>query len=156
MEGFVHGDYLSETEVNYITPEQLAVADVARRNAGTYPCNSGYCAAWVSGVYRAAVGSIPSGNAIDYWIKWKNTGSTSAENIPIGAVVVGCGGGGEMGNLYGHVGIYIGDGLVADNVGYHRIISLDKWIAQQTGNCRGYSGFCGWVWPNDLNLGDGI
>lgn len=155
-EGFVHGDYLSETEVNYVTPAQQAVADIARRNAGTFPCRSGYCAAWVSGVYRAAVGSAPSGNAIDYWIKWSHTGSTSSENIPVGAVVVGCGGGGEMGNLYGHVGIYIGDGMVADNIGSHRIISLERWISQQTGNCRGYSGFCGWVWPNDLMLGDGV
>lgn len=37
--------------------------------------------------------------------------------------------GSEAGLIYGHVGIYIGDGMVIDNIGHIRTVSLDNWIA---------------------------
>ena len=33
------------------------------------------------------------------------------------------------GRIYGHVGIYIGDGVVMDNIGSIRSISLDEWVS---------------------------
>lgn len=161
--GFVHKDYLSETKI-IIKPEpkpvtrpssqfasianlQERVVAIAKSNQGTRPCTGGWCAAWVSGIYEAAGLGYPGGNAIDYWTRWSSSGSTSMDNIPIGAVVVGSGSGSAAGNKYGHVGIYLGDGMVADNVGYHRIISLDEWAARQVGTCNGYHGYIGWVWP---------
>lgn len=156
-EGYISASNLSETRVNYITPEQRKVAETARYNRGTYPCTAGYCAAWVEGCYQGAkvATTYGFGNAIDYWNKWKETGSTSMDNIPVGAVVVGSGSGSELGNLYGHVGIYLGDGLVAENIGSHRIVTLEQWAASQVGTCQGYQGYIGWVWPNGIVLGEG-
>lgn len=155
IEGFIHEDYLSEGKVNYVTDNQKKVARIAKNNQGTYPCTANYCAAWVSGVYAAAGLGYPGGDAIDFWLQWKNSGSTSIDNIPVGAVVVGSGSGSYMGNRYGHVGVYIGDGKVADNVGYHRIISIEDWAKSQVGYCRGYHGYIGWVWPDNNVLGEG-
>ena len=33
------------------------------------------------------------------------------------------------GSIYGHVGIYVGNGTVMDNVGYIRTIGLEEWIS---------------------------
>ena len=127
--GFVHKDYLSETKIVIKTETkpvskpatkpstqfatianmQKRVAAIAESNQGTRPCTAGWCAAWVSGIYEAAGLGYPGGNAIDYWTRWSSSGSTSMDNIPIGAVVVGSGSGSAAGNKYGHVGIYIGN-----------------------------------------------
>lgn len=157
-EGYISASNLSETKVNYITPAQRKVAQTARYNRGTYPCTAGYCAAWVEGCYQGAgvASNYGFGNAIDYWNKWKDSGSTSMENIPVGAVVIGSGSGSADGNMYGHVGIYIGDGLVAENIGSHRIVTLEAWAASQVGTCQGHHGYIGWVWPNEVALGDGV
>ena len=161
--GFVHKDYLSDTKIVIkpatkpatkpssqfasITDPKERVVAIAKSNQGTRPCTAGWCAAWVSGIYEAAGLGYPGGNAIDYWTRWSSSGSTSMDNIPIGAVVVGSGSGSAAGNKYGHVGIYIGNGMVSDNPGYHRIISLEEWAAKQRGTCNGYHGYIGWVWP---------
>jgi hypothetical protein len=155
--GYMYSEYLSEEKIivetapqydyGYDTSLRERVAAIARNNQGTQPCIGGYCAKWVSGVYQAAGLGYPGGNAIDYWTRWGAKGSTSMDNIPVGAVVVGSGSGSEMGNKYGHVGIYLGDGLVADNIGYHRIVSIWEWVAYNKGTCNGYRGYIGWVWP---------
>ena len=165
---FVHRDYISETKIEipsqskpapqpairfeHIANIQERVVAIAVNNQGTKPCTAGWCAAWVSGVYQAAGLGYPGGNAIDYWTRWSSSGSTDMENIPVGAVVVGSGSGSASGNKYGHVGIYIGDGMVVDNPGYHRTISLNEWIAKQIGTCNGYHGYIGWVWPYGESL----
>lgn len=155
--GYMYTEYLSETKIKVesssnnkygnISSLRELVAAMARDNQGTQPCISGYCAKWVSGIYQAAGCGYPGGNAIDYWTRWGSSGSTRTDNIPVGAVVVGSGSGSELGNLYGHVGIYIGNGMVADNIGRHRITTLEAWIAYNAGVCQGYRGFIGWVWP---------
>lgn len=157
VEGFIKKDNLSETKANYITDMQNKIANIAKNNAGTYPCTANYCAAWVEGVYHAAgLGYTPCfGNAIDYWNKWSSSGSSSLENIPVGAVVVGSGSGSYMGNLYGHVGVYLGNGLVAENIGRHNITDINSWINSQRGTCQGHHGFIGWVWPYNNALGEG-
>lgn len=162
--GYMHKDYLSETEIkieappkvdySYIGDFQERVATIAKNNQGTQPCINGFCAKWVSGIYEAAGLGYPGGNAIDYWTSWGYSGSTSMDNIPVGAVVVGSGSGSEAGNKYGHVGIYIGDGMVADNIGYHRIISIWDWATANDGYCQGYHGYIGWVWPYGQPLGN--
>ncbi len=160
--GYMHKDYLSETEItvvvpsysdfSYITNLRERVATIATNNQSTQPCTHGYCAKWVSGVYQAAGLGYPGGHAIDYWNNWSYSGSTSMDNIPVGAVVVGSGSGSELANQYGHVGVYLGNGMVADNVGYHRIISLEDWAATNVGICQGHQGFIGWVWPYGQEL----
>lgn len=133
-----------------ITPMMQKISDIARNNAGTYPCTPDMCAAWVTGVYQAAGASIvPYGNAIDMWNVFKNTGSTDMSNIPPGAIVCGSGKG-YMGSLYGHVGVYIGNGMVANNIGRFSIESLQSWCAWQTATCQGHTGWIGWVYPGGV------
>lgn len=69
-------------------------------------------------------------------------------------VVVGSGSG-SMGELYGHVGIYIGNNQVAENIGRVNICSLDEWASKQVQICHGYKGFIGWVWLQGKSLGTG-
>lgn len=141
--GKVSGDIVYDGTV---TPEMERIVRIARADQGTYPCTPDMCAAWVTGVYEAAGVTPPHGNAIDMWNNYKQTGSTSMEGIPPGAVVCGSGVG-YMGALYGHVGIYLGDGQVANNIGRHSIESLEDWCAWQTATCQGHTGWIGWVYP---------
>ncbi len=141
----------SRPDPGEVTELQQRICEIARNNLGTVPCTPDMCAAWVSGVYEAAGLPYPTGNAIDFWNRWKNSGSTSKDNIPLGAVVCGSGSG-YMGSLYGHVGIYIGDGLVANNIGTFSIESLETWYGWQTAICQGHTGWIGWVWPNGQPL----
>ena len=174
IEGYIHEDYLSKEKVNYISPMQKKVAELAykslTKNQGTYPARAGYCAAWVSGLYEAAGLKRPAAHAIDYWTKWKSSGSTDMNNIPIGAAVVASGSSNPTGGMiYGHVGIYIGDtngdgeGEVIDNIGYIDHWELSDWLSWQTTPVYHYSsgkkygpGFIGWVWPHGEPLGSGI
>lgn len=133
---------------------QMLVANNARNGISSTPATLNYCAAWVSGVYEASGLGYPGGNAIDFWTNWSASGSASMDNIPIGAVVVGSGSG-SMGALYGHVGIYIGNNQVAENIGRVNICSLDEWASKQVQTCHGYKGFIGWVWPQGKSLGTG-
>ena len=150
---------------------QLKVANHAvmslQKNMSTYPPTAGYCAAWVSGIYAAAGAGHPSGNAIDYWTKWKDSGSSDPSRIPVGAAVVASGSSSSAGMTYGHVGIYVGDtdgdgeGEVVDNIGRVNISSLSQWVSWQTtpvyptyGGTYG-PGFIGWVWPDGNALGSG-
>ena len=119
-------------------------------NQGIYPCTPDMCAQWVTGIYQAAgAPTIPYGNAIDMWNNYKNTGNTSMENIPPGAIVCGSGYG-SMGSIYGHVGIYLGNGMVANNRGYFSVESLEEWCSWQTATCQGHTGWIGWVFPGGV------
>ena len=57
-----------------------------------------------------------------------------------------------MGSIYGHVGIYIGNGQVANNIGTFSIETLEQWCSWQTATCQGHMGWIGWVWPNNQPL----
>lgn len=136
-----------------VTASMQRLVDVARSNAGTFPCTPDYCAAWVTGVYQAAgYSTVPYGNAIDMWNVYSNTGSTSKDNIPPGAIVCGSGTG-YMGSIYGHVGIYLGDGTVANNIGSFSVESLESWCAWQSATCQGHTGWIGWVYPGGIPIG---
>ncbi len=87
----------------------------------------GLCAMWVSEVYQAALGYYPGGNANDMYSQC--TTSNKANLQPGMIVAVSTHPHTQAGSIYGHVGIYIGGGMVMDNVGYIRTISLDDWIS---------------------------
>ena len=61
--------------------------------------------------------------------------SSDFSQIPVGATVYG-----YSSSKYGHVGIYIGNGMVAHNIGEIKIQSLESWI-------KTYKGFA-WGWEN--------
>ena len=123
----------------------------ARNNISNFPCTAGWCAAWVSGVYSRSGASTPFGNAIDYWNKWSYSGSSSMDNIPVGAAVISSGAGYD-GSVYGHIGIYLGGGMVASNVGYCKIETIQSFDASATATCQGHRGYICWVWPNGIAL----
>ena len=52
------------------------------------------------------------------------------------------------GRIYGHVGIYVGNGTVMDNVGFIRSIGVDEWIAYY-----GVTVTPRWGWIGDWVLG---
>lgn len=128
-------DFLNET-VNDTQKKIVAVAT----NSAKYgiSARSGYCQAWVADVYQAVTGSRGSAHcalcAADMWAV-----SSDWSKIPVGATVYG-----YASNPYGHVGIYIGNGMVAHNIGYIKIEPIEDWI-------KTYKGFA-WGWENSIVL----
>lgn len=86
----------------------------------------GLCAMWVSMVYQRGLGYYPGGNANDMY--YRLSSSNRADLEPGMAIAVSTHPYTIAGRIYGHVGIYIGNGMVMDNIGYIRTISLDEWI----------------------------
>ena len=93
---------------------------------------SGYCQAWVADIYQAVTGSRGSAHcalcAADMWAV-----SSDFSQIPVGATVYG-----YSSSKYGHVGIYIGNGMVAHNIGEIKIQSLESWIKTYKGFAWGF------------------
>lgn len=101
---------------------------------------SGLCAAWVSQVYQNAGLGYPGGNG-NSMLSGHAT-STDWSHIKVGQIVSAQGSPTNLGKIYGHVAIYIGDGQIMDNIGYIRTESLSEWVSY-------YSAY-GWVvygWP---------
>ena len=122
-------------------------ADTSKGQAIVNACFStpspgaGWCAMWVSQVYNRAGCGYPTGNANDMY--WAYCHSTDRSEIQAGMLIaVPSNNQGAAGRTYGHVGIYIGDGMVMDNIGYIRTISLDGWISQ---NNMYYTPKWGWA-----------
>ncbi len=88
---------------------------------------AGYCAAWVSRVYYAAGCGYPGGNAVDMYYRYCSS-SNRADLQPGMIIAVPSSPYDAAGRIYGHVGIYIGNGQVRDNIGYIHTGSLDTWI----------------------------
>ncbi|WP_448918937.1 CHAP domain-containing protein [Eubacterium sp.] len=128
-------DFSNET-VNDTQKKIVAVA----KNSDKYgiSARSGYCQAWVADVYQAVTGSRGSAHcalcAADMWAV-----SSDFSQIPVGATVYG-----YSSSKYGHVGIYIGNGMVAHNIGEIKIQSLESWI-------KTYKGFA-WGFENGKEL----
>lgn len=116
---------------------QAKVVEVAQ-NSASYgiSAQAGYCQAWVYQVYYKA-GACPAGTSVCCAVhagqKWGV--STDWSQIQVGATVYG-----YSGSKYGHVGIYIGDGIVAHNVGGVAFTDLDEWIKTYKGVCWGWNG----------------
>lgn len=116
---------------------QAKVVEVAQ-NSASYgiSAQAGYCQAWVYQVYYKAE-ACPAGTSVCCAVhagqKWGV--STDWSQIQVGATVYG-----YSGSKYGHVGIYIGDGIVAHNVGGVAFTDLDEWIKTYKGVCWGWNG----------------
>lgn len=88
----------------------------------------GWCAMWVSQVYQNAGLGYIGGNACDLYKRYAFTSDTSKLEVGMLVMVESSSSGTDAGLRYGHVGIYIGDGKVIDNVGKVRVTTLDNWI----------------------------
>lgn len=104
---------------------QQAIVDASYRVGSP---GSGLCAKWVSQVYQAAGFRYPGGNANDMYNNWCT--SSDKADLKVGMIVAVSTHTrtGYMGQTYGHVGIYIGNGKVRENVGHIQETDLDRWI----------------------------
>lgn len=130
---------------------QRALALAASTRATNDPEYSGFCLRWALNVYADALGRMPVRHASAYEDFCANRVSEDMGAMPVGAAVYGSGWPhGDAGeNPDGHVGIYLGDGRVADYMG---IWGLDTWLSKQTGICNGRTGFLGWGWLSNDDL----
>lgn len=90
---------------------------------------AGWCAMWVSQVYQNAGLGFIGGNACDMYRNYTFTSDRSKLKVGMLVAVESSSSGSSLGVTYGHVGIYIGDGKVMDNIGHIRVTTLDDWIA---------------------------
>ena len=88
-----------------------------------------WCAAWVTNVFRNAGVGYFGGNACDMFNAWCYSSDRSA--LQVGMIVADSShsGTGTPGLLYGHVGIYVGGGIVMSNEGPITSKSLDSFIS---------------------------
>ena len=159
----------SNVQLNYNGKDIITdISEAIVKAAQTTPSpGAGLCQAWVRQVYANA--GLPNVYYTGAYQAFQQTCvSTDVNNIPVGAAVYGTG---SKNNIYGHVGIYVGDingdgkGEVMDNVSSGiRTQSLEEWIQWQVdaGNtlCGGTPGWLGWGWQSGspsqiLSEGDG-
>ena len=89
---------------------------------------AGYCAAWVTNVLQNAGVGYVGGNACDMYASWCY--SSDRGSLQPGMIVaVSSHSHTSAGQIYGHVGIYVGGGTVMDNIGPIRSIDVDSWVS---------------------------
>lgn len=152
-----------ETTDTQVSPADYADAIISAVYY-TSPTDSGYCAAWVTQVLQNAgvltydprllrdteySYAVTSGladenycydtgwNGNDYW-KYVCF-SDNYDELKPGMVVASRNTYTYLGSQFGHVGIYLGDGLVASSVGYLEILNINDWIAQYSNMDAGSS-----------------
>lgn len=136
-----HRYYAALTSGGVGTGQDYASAEQWQRDivdaAGRVPSpGAGLCAAWVSNVYAAAGLGYVGGNADDMYYAWCN--SSNRADLKVGMIIAvdryvtsgtaHAGYAPDGRKLSFHVGIYVGDGKVMDNIGSIRTMDLDKWI----------------------------
>lgn len=131
-----------QAAINAGTAQQLVV----QASYSTPTPGAGLCAGWVSMVFNAAgFGSVP-GNADDMYANYCT--SSNKSNLKVGMIIaVPSHPHTAAGRIYGHVGIYVGDNTVRDNVGYIRSINVDQWISYY-----GPTSTPRWGWAKGINL----
>lgn len=107
---------------------------------------AGLCAWWVSDVFTNAGFGTVWGNADDMYAAYCT--SSNKANLKVGMIIaVPSHPHTAAGAIYGHVGIYVGNNTVRDNVGYIRDINVDQWIADY-----GVTTTPRWGWALGINL----
>lgn len=123
-------------EYDSAEPWQKAIVDAADPAITPSP-GEGWCAMWVSRVYVHAGFPYPGGNADDMYRNWCHSADRS--QLKVGMMVAvdqyltkGPAHAGYTPDgrpLSYHVGIYMGNGMVRDNIGPITDTPLDEWIA---------------------------
>lgn len=105
-----------------------------------------YCAAWVSRVFQRAGYGYIGGNANDMYARYCTYSSKS--QLQVGMIVaVSTYSKNYAGRIWGHVGIYIGDNRIMENIGYINTNNLDSWC-----NYYGDTVAPRWGWALGINL----
>lgn len=126
------------------TPIQRRLVECAR---GTAPMREGLCAAWVERAFsRLGMGYV-SGDARELYEGFCHL--TDASGLMVGMIVaVGRDPYGADGWDHGHVGLYVGDGLVAECVGGRvRDVPLVLWLS-----AYGVASEPRWGWLGAISL----
>ena len=121
------GSYASGTpQQNAGSGKQQAVVNACY---STPSPGQNWCAAWVTNVFRNAGVGYFGGNACDMFNVWCYSSDRSA--LQVGMIVADSShsGTGAPGLIYGHVGIYVGGGIVMSNEGAITSKSLDSFIS---------------------------
>lgn len=121
-----------------------AVTSAAKTTASP---GGGLCAAWITYVFsNAGVGSF-GGNACDMCSWWCGYDVSQIQPGMIIAVESSSSGT-TAGRIYGHIGVYLGDGLVHHNVGYIKTDTVDNWVSTY---CKYMDARCGWLGGIELS-----
>ena len=134
----------------YVDPSNFTQGATGSQQAVINACYStpspgaGLCAWWVEDVFEnAGIGSW-GGNACDLYYSYCYLSDMSA--IEPGMIVaVSTYPTGGLGAIYGHVGVYIGGGMVMENIGYINTTSLSNWVANYSGSVTPRWGWMGGV-----------
>jgi len=145
------GEYVEDSSAShgYSADYASAIVNAAYSTPAT---GAGYCAAWVTQVLKNAgvltyninnlrpsyySYAVTSGladswysdstgfNANDYWAYVCY--SSDVNDLQPGMIVATRSSYTYLGRQFGHVGIYVGDGLVVSSVGYIETLNLDEW-----------------------------
>lgn len=131
-------------EYSASSDQQKAIVDAAHSTPSPGPKR---CAEWVSRVYNAAGLGYPGGNANNMY--WNYCWSSDPKDLKVGMIVaVSSHGSTSAGRQWGHVAIYVGDGMVMENVGNINTQPLDKWIRDYGDLVTPKWGFAGGVAAN--------
>lgn len=104
----------------------------------------GLCAWWVEDVFEAAGVGSWGGNACDLYNAYCYSSDVSA--IQPGMIIaVSTYPTSGLGAIYGHVGVYVGGGLIRENIGYINTSTLSAWIANYSGYVTPRWGWMGGV-----------
>ena len=117
--------HIATTSTSSATGSLAAITDACYSTPST---GSGGCAAWVSNVFANAGIGRWNGNACDFYWSWC-TSSDLADLKPGMIIAVSSCAGTSASIAYGHVGIYLGNGIVMQNLlGSVGTMSLDTWL----------------------------
>ena len=117
------------------------LAKVTAAAASTPSPGGGLCAAWITYVFsNAGIGHF-GGNACDMCAWWCGN---SVSDIKPGMIIAveSSSSGTTAGRIYGHIGVYLGDGLVHHNVGYIKTDTVSSWVATYG---KYMTPRCGWL-----------
>lgn len=139
-----HGGGTGAPQIAGASARQQTVVNMAY---ATPSPGQGWCAAWVTNVFRAAGVGYFGGNACDMCRSWCH--SSNRSELKVGMIIadVSHPGTGAPGLTYGHVGIYIGNNKVMSNEGPITVKSLDTFI-----RFYGAGTGCKWGWIGGIDL----
>lgn len=126
-----NGEYYFNAAGAWVEPERSAHTSSQSQIVGRcYNVPSpgvGLCSEWVSEVFYPVLGSYPNGDACDMFWNWCH--SRDISQLKVGMIVaVPTHTHTNAGARWGHIAIYVGNGMVMDNIGYIRTTSLAWWL----------------------------
>ena len=125
-----NGEYFFNAAGAWVEPERSAHTSSQSQIVGRcYNVPSpgvGLCSEWVSEVFYPVLGSY-HGDACDMFWNWCH--SRDISQLKVGMIVaVPTHTHTNAGARWGHIAIYVGNGMVMDNIGYIRTTSLAWWL----------------------------